>query len=201
MSDPTTTPPAAQLVTLANASYLKAKEFVLDLPWKVGRSVMWCLGHTETYLAIALGVILGAAASPVIRPHIGHYVPMIEAENVAPRTVNVDLSGVNRVLNELATRTANLERMAAATQSTALATQGTVAGIKDFTDHVPELIQGVGIFGAAAKAVEAPPAPPKPRPQPTVKKVQTAPVAPAAPVPAQAEPAALSLPDWLKSKF
>ena len=166
---------------------------------KVWTSIQWAADHTQVWLALAAAFVAGAALSPLTRPHLSAYsVPMIEAENVAPRTVNVDLSGVNRVLNELASRTANLERMAAATQSTALTTQGTVAGIKDFTDHVPEMLAGASIFGAA-KAVEAPP---RHKSAPAVKKVQTAPVAPAAvPAPSPAQPQPLSLPDWIKSKL
>lgn len=180
------------------------------LPWKIGgkikRSFAWCFAHTETWLALATGVVAGAGLSPLLRPHLAAYsVPMVEAENVAPRTVNVDLSGVNRVLNELATRTANLERLAAANQATAIATQGVVnstAGVVDKVSQTTDIIGplalkmvggGISIEPAAAPA-------PKPKPAPSVKTVKTAPIAPPAP-PAPAEPAALSLPDWLKSKF
>ena len=209
MSDPITI--NAGWITRAWACVPKTADDFMALPGKIGgkiwNSLKWCAGHTETYLAVAVGVIVGASLSPLPRPHLSAYsVPMVEAENVAPRTVNVDLSGVNRVLNEIATRTANLERLAAANQATAIATQGVVnasAGTLDKVSQTTDIVGplalkmmggGISIEPAAAPA-------PKPKPAPTVKKVQTAPVVPAAP-PAAAEQAPASLiPDWLKKNF
>lgn len=196
MSETNTPPPA--LLTFVGGWYLEARAFALDLPWKILRSLQWAAYHTQVWLALAVAFVAGAALAPLFRPHLATYsVPMIEAASVAPPVVNVDLSGVQRLLNELNNRTASMERSANATQAVVIATQGTVAGIKDFTDHVPEMLAGASIFGAA-KAVEAPP---KPRPAPTVKKVQTAPVAPTPAQQLPAQPQPMSIPDWIKSKL
>jgi len=204
MSDPTQVP-ASALLTAANTYYLKAKAFMFDLPWKVGRSIMWGLDHTQVWLALAAAFVAGAALSPLARPHLAAYVPMVEAENVKPPQINVNLTKTEQTLNELASRMAKLEQSAVQTQATLIATQGVVNSTAGVVDKVSQTTDIVGplaakMLGGGISIEPAAVPAPKAKPAPTVKTAKTAPVTPPAP-PAPAEPAALSLPDWLKSKF
>lgn len=168
MSDPTVTPPA--LLTFVNGWYLKAKAFVYDLPWKVWRSIQWAAYHTQVWLALAAAFVAGAALSPIARPHLGSYgIPMVEAENVKPPEVKVNLSGVQASLDAIQKDQAAIAKQIAATQSVVIATQGSVAQVIDFTNHVPEMMSGMFVLGAASPPPAAAPIA-KAKPQPPPKK-------------------------------
>jgi hypothetical protein len=183
------------------------KTFVIStIPRKIGNSIMFAAYHTQVWIAIIVSVIAGAAAGPLIRPHLPSSI-MVEAENVGQKVVAVDLRGVQAQLDAIQRDQANAYKLladtntrAVATHGAVLSTQGSVAQVVDFTQHVPEMMQGMFAFGAAQTAPAAAPVA-KPKPQPIAKKPPAPTHEAPKPAPVPAEPAALSLPDWIKSKF
>ena len=209
MSDPITINIDAGWLNRAWACIPKTRDDFKALPGKIAgkfwNSLQWAAYHTQVWLALAAAFIAGVGLSPLFRPHFASYgVPMVEAQNIAPPVVNVDLSKTTQLIEGLHFKINELKAIAKQTNDTTTATAGNVARIQDFADHAPDMLKGMFLF-SAADAPKAPPAPSvvpaKPKPQPVAKK----PPAPAAvaPVeaPAPAEPAKISLPEWLKSKF
>lgn len=176
------------LITLASPYALGAWDIALWAGGKVWRSMAWTAAHiSKVALAMAVAVILGILIGAFYPRHVNAAfefagLPPPGAIS-APPTVTISMTKTEQTLNEIASRMAKLEQTVSTTQAKVVETQGNIAKIQDFTDHVPEMLGGMFVLGAAKP--EAPAASPKPRPAPTVKTVKTAPIAPPAPPPAE----------------
>lgn len=187
MSDPITITVDAGWLSRAWSCVPKTKADFYALPGKIAgkiaNSVMWAVYHTQVWLALAVAFVAGAALSPLARPHLARYdVPMVEAENVAPRPINIDLRGVQQQLDVVQAELKVIKGTIADTSTRVVATQGSVAQIQDFTQHVPEMMSGMFVLGAAQSPPPAAAPVAKPKPQPVAKKPPTP--APEAPKPA-----------------
>lgn len=209
MSDPITINIDAGWLNRAWACIPKTRDDFKALPGKIAgkfwNSLQWAAYHTQVWLALAAAFIAGVGLSPLFRPHFASYgVPMVEAENVKPPEVRIELSATNKLLEgvqfrqtELAKQVAAMQASAAETKAAVAETYGNVVAIKYFVDHIPD---NFTMFDAEKPAQPAV-APAKPKPQPIAKKPPAPTHEAPKPAPVPAEPAALSLPDWIKSKF
>ena len=211
MSDPITINIDAGWLTRAWACIPKTAADFKSLPGKIAgkvwNSITWAAYHTQVWLALAAAFIAGAALSPLIRPHLAaNAVPMVQAENIAPPVVNVDLTKTTQLIEGLHFKVNELKAIAKQTNDTAAATSGNVARLNDWADHAPEMLRGMFAFGLAETAPQQKPAQPsvapaKTKPAPVAKRPPAATPEAAKPVPVPEAPAIMSIPDWLKSKL